>query len=386
MRSLLAGLLIVHGLVHLLGFAKAFELARLPQLSAVSPFMGVLWLACAVLFCAAGAVVAASARGWWAIAGAAALLSTLVISRAWTDAKFGLIPNVVAALAVVLGVFTEGPPSLRAAYGKDVRAGLSKPQTSSPAITDVDISRLPAPVQEYLRTTGVVGRPRVTDFRVRMHGRIRSGPSARWMPLAAEQHTFVGDLERLFYLDSSMLGLPVQGYHRYAGSSASMTIKVGGIVPVVDVAGDEMHQAETVTMFNDMCIMAPATLIDPAIAWEAVGPHSVKAAFTNAGHTIRAELSFNSAGELTNFSSDDRYELATDGRTFERKRWSTPIGGYRSFGQVRLAATGEARWHGPSGEYAYIELVLDEVAYNVGENLKLESGMARDAAEETTTP
>jgi hypothetical protein len=221
--------------------------------------------------------------------------------------------------------------------------------------------------------TGVAGQPRVTDFRVRMHGRIRSGPTARWMPLAAEQHTFVDERTRLFYLDSSMVGLPVQGYHRYAGTSAAMTVKLGGIVPVVDVTGDEMHRAETVTMFNDLCIMAPATLIDPAIVWEPVDSHTVRATFTNAGHTIRAELSFNDAGELTNFSSDDRYELGTDGRTLERKRWSTPVGGYRSFGHVRLAATGAARWHAPSGEYAYIEIVLDEVDYNVSGNSRLKS-------------
>ncbi len=29
-----------------------------------------------------------------------------------------------------------------------------------------------------------------------------------------------------------------------------------------------MNQGETVTMFNDMCVMAPATLIGPDIVWE----------------------------------------------------------------------------------------------------------------------
>ena len=70
-----------------------------------------------------------------------------------------------------------------------------------------------------------------------------------------------------------------------------------------------MTQGETVTMFNDMCIMAPATLIDPAIDWEAVDAHTARARFTNAGHTIHAELSFNEAGELTNFVSDDRFQV-----------------------------------------------------------------------------
>jgi hypothetical protein len=41
-----AALLAIHGLIHLLGFAKAFELAPLPQLrEPIQPLMGVLWLA-----------------------------------------------------------------------------------------------------------------------------------------------------------------------------------------------------------------------------------------------------------------------------------------------------------------------------------------------------
>jgi hypothetical protein len=54
-----------------------------------------------------------------------------------------------------------------------------------------------------------------------------------------------------------------------------------------------------------------------------------------------------------------------DGRTMRRLRWSTPLTSWRSFGIVRLASEGQARWHEPDGEYTYLELTLDEVRYNV---------------------
>jgi hypothetical protein len=127
-----------------------------------------------------------------------------------------------------------------------------------------------------------------------------------------------------------------------------------------------MNEGETDTMFNDMCVMAPATLINHAIVWEPVDEHTAGVSFTNARHTIRAELWFNEAGELTNFWSDDRYQTSPDGNTVKKVRWSTPLDGYRSFGPVRVASGGEARWHEPSGEYPYIQLTLDDVQYNVG--------------------
>lgn len=365
MTLVLGIFLILHGLIHLLGFAKAFGFAELPQLTQpISPFVGVLWLTAGLLFLAAAGSLFLWPRWWWAVGACAIVVSMLIIVPSWTDAKFGALANLIALVGVVFGFLGQGPVSLRAAYDRDVDRALARVAPAEP-VTDADLAHLPVPVQRYLRATGVVGHPRVHNFRARMHGRIRNGPEAPWIPLAAEQYNVIDEPARLFYLNGSMFMIPMQGYHRYVGPSATMRVKAAALVPVVNVSGNEMNQGETVTMFNDMCVMAPATLINPAIVWDPVDARTARASFTNAGHTIGAELSFNEAGELTNFWSDDRYQTSPDGKSVKKVRWSTPLGGYRSFGRVRLASGGEARWHEPGGEYAYIELTLDDVQYNL---------------------
>jgi hypothetical protein len=364
MTTVFAIILVLHGLIHLLGFAKAFALADLQQLTQpIAPTLGAFWLLAALLFLAAAVALFAWPRGWWAIAAPAVVVSMTVIMSSWADAKFGAPINLIALIGVIFGFLAQGPASLRAAYERDVDRATAHAAPADPVI-DADLEHLPAPVQRYLRWAGVVGQPRVRSFRVRMHGRIRNSPAARWIPFVAEQYNFAEAPARLFYLSGSMFAIPVQGYHRYVGSSATMKVKAAAVVPVVDASGPEMDQGETVTMFNDMCVMAPSTLIDPAIEWEVVDHHTARARFTNAGHTIRAELSVGDAGELTNFVSDDRYQTSPDGRTMKQVRWSTPLSGYRWFGPVRLAVAGEARWHEASGEYAYIELVFDDIQYN----------------------
>jgi hypothetical protein len=213
--------------------------------------------------------------------------------------------------------------------------------------------------------TGAVGQPRVRNFRVRVHGRIRRDPDAPWMPLRAEQHNFMEPMARLFYLTSSSRGIPVQGYHRYAGADARMTIKAAALVPIVDMFGAEMHQSETVTMFNDMCLFAPGSLVDPRIRWTEVDDRTVRATFVSAGHTIGAELLFNESGELVDFHSADRYQASADSTSARLMPWGTPVRAYRQFGAVRLASEGEGRWYEPEREYAYIELRIDDVQYNV---------------------
>ena len=365
MRLTFAIVLVVHGLIHLLGFAKAFGFAELPQLTRpIPPVMGLIWLAASLLFLLTAGALFVWPRWWWAIGLAAIAASMVAIVPSWTDARFGALGNLIALVGVVFGFLANGPLSQRAAYEREV-VQLLAPSADASVLTEADLAPLPAPVQRYLRATGAIGQPQVRNFRARMQGRIRQGPESRWMLFTAEQHNVYGEPARLLFMDASMLFVPVQVLHRYVGTSATMRAKAAALVPVVEMSGPDMTQAETVTLFNDMCVMAPATLIDPAIAWEAVDAHNVHATFTNAGHTIRAELSFNDAGELTNFWSDDRRRVSADGKVMTAIRWSTPVGNYRAFGPVRLASRGEGRWHEPGGEYAYIELEIDDVQYNV---------------------
>jgi hypothetical protein len=253
------------------------------------------------------------------------------------------------------------PMGLRAAYERDAQE-LAAPEGTTTLLGERDVAQLPAAVQRYLHVAGAIGRPRVRRVRARLHGRIRRGATSRWMPLVAEQLNIVEPSARLFCFRASMFGVPVVGYHRYVGASATMRVRAAGVIPLVNAGGDEMAQSETVTLFNDMCVLAPATLIDRRIDWLTVDSHTSEAAFTNAGHTIRATLSFNDAGELVDFHSDDRYKA--DGNSFVRAHWSTPLRDYRTGASGHLASCGEARWRDQASEFAYIELTFDDVRYN----------------------
>jgi hypothetical protein len=128
-----------------------------------------------------------------------------------------------------------------------------------------------------------------------------------------------------------------------------------------------MDEAETVTLFNDLCVFAPGALIDRGIQWREIDPHTVGASFMNGRHTSRAVLTFNDRGELTNFVADGRAAASADGTSFTKMRWSTPLSDYREFGSHRLMARGEGIWHAPAGDYAYLRFDLDAIQYNVAE-------------------
>ncbi len=234
------------------------------------------------------------------------------------------------------------------------------------AVEEGDLSSLPAPVARYLRAVGVVGRPRVTDYRLRFTGRIRHAPDTPWMPFEARQHSLVDGPTRLFLMHARMRGLPVQVFHRFEAGRATMRVRLAGVVPIADASGVVMDVSETVTVLNDMCLLAPATLIDPRITWVARDDRSAVARFTAHGHTVSATLCFGADGLVTDFVSDDRSRASEDGKRFTRMRFSTPVLEYGEFGGLRLPALAEARWQGPGLGFAYGEFRVHDVAYNAG--------------------
>jgi len=146
-RWTLFALILVHAAIHLMGFARAFGLADLPQLTQpISRPAGMLWLLAAFALVACAVLYVAAPRIWWAVGFAAVLLSQAVIVTAWRDAAFGTIANIALLLVVAYGFASEGPVSFRATYLREVGKRLAGPVSPGP-VTEADLARLPEPVQ-----------------------------------------------------------------------------------------------------------------------------------------------------------------------------------------------------------------------------------------------
>jgi hypothetical protein len=368
-RWIVALVVVLHGLIHLLGAAKGLGWAEVTQLeNPISTAMGVAWLGAAVLVVISGVLLLFRGRWWWVVGAVAVVASQTVILTSWRDASAGTVANVILLAAVVYGCASQGPASYRAEYRRLVDAALSETLHGG-VVTEDDLVHLPEPVAMYVRRSGAVGAPRVTNFQARIHGRIRAGANTAWMSFTGEQvNTYGSEPSRLFFMDAAMFGLPMDILHTFVGPSATMRVKACSLFPVVNAKGPDMDRAETVTLFNDLCLLAPAALIDAPITWQRVNDHHVRGAFSNGAHTVTAELAFNDDHDLVDFISNDRLRASSDGKAFTSQQWSTPVREYRTIECRRVGTRGEGRWHAPEpeGEFAYLEFNLDAITYNAG--------------------
>lgn len=359
MKFIFAAFVLFHGLIHFMGFARAFDYGNMKQLTLpVSKPVGMIWMATAFLFIATVILYLMKKEYWWMVVVPAVIISQIVILLSWKDAKFGTIANLIILVVAILS-FTE--MQFEKTFRADVRLQfLTNNNLPSTLLTEKDLEPLPAPVQKYLHYAGVVNKPKVKNVRIVFNGQMRS-KGKNWFSFQSVQYNFFEEPSRLFYMKGKMFGITVPGYHHYMQKKAVMDIRLFGLFPMVQMAGEEMNKAETVTLFNDMCLMAPATLIDHRIKWEPVDEKKAKATFTNGNISITAILYFNEKGQLINFTSGDRYDVN------QKKSipFSTPVQEYKKYNDYNLLYKGDAVWHYTEGEFVYGKFILKEIDYNL---------------------
>ena len=114
---ILAGLLIFHGLVHILGFLIFFEFIEVDTLqysttvlggrvnigAAGIRILGVIWLLIMIAMMAAGVGLLLGTSWWYSLALWSTVASTVVTILGLPDTKFGLAINILVFILLFLG-------------------------------------------------------------------------------------------------------------------------------------------------------------------------------------------------------------------------------------------------------------------------------------------
>ena len=248
--------------------------------------------------------------------------------------------------------------------GKVVGEFASQPIWYEEILIESDIAHLPDPVRKYIIYSGAIGKSKPQNVRIAFEAEMFRKPGAKPMKAISEQYNFYGDYARLFLMTASKLLIPFHALHIYRNKEATFKVRVANIFNVVDIKGEELTTAETVTLLNDMCIFVPGNLYDKRLSWKEIDSLSSEVTIENGKFTVSAILYFNEKGELINFVSDDRYALQDDG-TMKRAKWSTPVSDYKESDERRIPTRGATIWNYPDGDFTYGTFRLKNITYNV---------------------
>lgn len=360
-RILFAIIVVSHGLLHLLGFVKAFRLAGIKELSLDIPRpAGALWLAAALLFAATAAMVLLHYDAWWMTAAAAVVLSQALVVLYWRDAKFGTIPNIVVLCGAVIGF---GVWSFNAGSRAELALFSVPAAAERKVLTREAVAGLPPAVRTWLERSGAVGREAARSVRLKQKGMMRTAPDGTWMPVTADQRILTGSPAFIWLAEvSAAPGIFLSARDTYRGGKGRMFIRALSLFPVADARGKEIDQGAMVRYLAEI-VWAPSAAVHTYIRWEGTGPNEAKATMTWGGITASGVFTFDAGGGMSGFRAR-RYYDRTGGATLEE--WAIRIepDGYREFEGVRVPSRFSVTWRLKEGDFTWYKMEISDIQYN----------------------
>jgi len=352
----------VHGLIHVMGFVKAYNIAEIKELTLqVSKSMGIIWLITFTLFSAALIQYSLKNEFWWITATAGILVSQLLIITFWKDAKFGTVPNVIILFVAVIAC---AQLSFNRMVSGEIETMFSRiTHHESSTITNEMITRLPEPVQRWITHSGLAGRENIHAVRLKQKALMKMKPEQeKWTEAYAEQYFTVNKPAFVWKVGMKMMPLvELSGRDKYIDGKGEMLIKIFSLIPVVNSSGNEKINMGTLQRYLAEIVWFPSAAFSRYITWEEIDKNSAQATMTYMGTSGSGVFNFDEKGDFIKFSTR-RY--MGDGDEAQLREWIITVHEHKAMNGIRIPVKMDITWKLESGDWTWLKLEIIDIEYN----------------------
>ncbi len=360
MKYVFLFILLIHGLIHLMGFAKAFQLATIENIvSPISKPIGAIWLIATLLFMISAAGFFMDKSLWPTVAIVALLLSQLVIVMTWKDARWGTLANVII-LVVAVPAFANF--QFQKMVDREIDALLIHVASQPSVAVQNQSEALPEPVQRWLKKSGVMDKESVSCARIKQNGRMRTAPDGKWMNFSASQ--YFDFLNPAFVWTTHVEMIPLislVGRDKFTNGEGAMLIKFLSLVPIVNESNNEKINSGTMLRYMGEMIWFPSSVLSPYIVWEEVDSRTAKATMQYKNTLARGTFFFTEEGDFLAFEAERYYGGGTEARV---ETWRVEAIDYRTFDGVRVPYKNRVIWKLDEGDFTWLELEITALETN----------------------
>ncbi|NLI91472.1 MAG: hypothetical protein GX434_04490 [Peptococcaceae bacterium] len=269
----------------------------------------------------------------------------------------GVIGGILAAIILLAVLYFIQPYSpLKSDFNQTAARLISGTKAETGVFSQEDIAKLPAPVQKYFTRCGYIGTPKMSWMKTVFEKDIpfSTGVNKPAIKIDYMQYNFVKTPNRIAFIDSSMKGVPFQGFDSFIQGVGSMKGVVAKAVTLFDQRDGDMDRACLVTVLSES-LYVPNIALQDYIQWEAIDDTHAKATITFSGIKASGIFTFNEAGEMLEFRTNDRTNTSFDGSK-QSIPWSAICEDYKQNEKGILQPTGfKAVWHYPEGDLVYFD-------------------------------
>lgn len=282
---------------------------------------------------------------------------------------FILIGGLFVLIGIILIWFYVPYSPVKRDFQNDIDALMSENQlrTNNEVFTKEDFSSLPVAIQKYIQNCGYIGTPKMSYLRMEYNNVVFSqGKNHPTLKIDYMQYNFINEPCRMALIDSSMFGIPFEGYDYYQNGTGGMKGVIAKAITLFDQTGVDIDKACLATFLAES-LFAPTILLQDYITFEEISDFEVQATISYKEQKASGIFTFNEQYEMISFTTNDRAVAGTDG-SMEYIPWSALCGDYQiSVNGIKYPSKFQAVWNYPDGDFIYFDGIISKVSYGYEE-------------------
>ncbi len=362
MRIALLILIVIHGIIHLFGFFKAFGISEFNAIThSISKSYGVVWLLVFFLFGLTVILNLIQSDYWWLSGFLAVILSQLLIINYWSNAKFGTLVNLIILMAVLIGYSSF---SFRQKIQEERIHMFANTLTQNrEVVTEQALRDLPAIVQKWMRANGILGKEVITNVHLTQEVQLKMKPEqSTWNPGTAKQYFTIHPPAFHWAINTEMNSiLSVVGRDQFKEGKGEMLIKLWSLIPVADAKHEEKVNQATLQRFLAEIVWFPTAALSPYLTWERIDDHSARAVMDYKGTKGSGVFHFNKDGGFEKFVAM-RFQNSSDSKPTQ---WTVKATKTEIRNGILIPVECEASWKLENGEWTWLKLKIRDIQYDV---------------------
>ena len=228
-------------------------------------------------------------------------------------------------------------------------------------IKESDFVDAPEALQRYIANAGFIGTPKILytktffqDVELEMDGKT--------LRIDYTVYNFVMKPDRIALIESSMYGIPFDGYDYIIDGQGGMKGLFGKVFTVFNQTGYMMDKAQLVTLLAESPLFPTLWLTD-YVTLEHIDVNRARATITYQGITASGIFTVNEAGEVTTFFTGDRAMSTPDGG-MEYVPWTGVFEDYNENDSgILFPYRMKAIWNLPDDDLVYFDGDVSHVEY-----------------------
>jgi hypothetical protein len=276
-----------------------------------------------------------------------------------------IIGVLLTVFGVVLIWFNIPYSPIKTEFQKEVSSLMTanKLPASDYVFTEKDFSHLPDIIQKYIKNCNYIGKPKMNYLKMEYHNvdfmQNKNGPK---LLINYTQYNFASGLSRMALIESSILGIPFDGYDYYKNGIGGMKGVVAKALTVFNQKGKDMDKACLVTFLAESFFI-PSVLLQNNIIFEKLSDYEIKATITHGDQTASGIFTFNEKYEMISFTTNDRAAIKPDG-TMEYIPWTAICTEYKLYENgIRCPTKFQAVWNYPTEDFIYFNGNIYQISY-----------------------